>query len=582
MGTALSKASIDDIKYQCSRYLRKGSHDKSLEVIGLDTEAYTSGVCFILCTSLSDTFLPQDVPACFFTRKYRGKNLVVYNLKYDSGALLQCLTPVQLKELQEKDEVKHDKYTFKTIANKCLSIRKGKNTIHIYDILNFYNISLEKACQKFLGKGKLNIATKRFTRAYVKDNWNDIQRYCIEDAILVKELTDVLIKMFESFGVHPQKLYSVAYISYQYFTSKCAHIHVKRFWKNYRPLLDFAMRSYNGGKFEVTTKGTGYFYEYDIVSAYPFEIANLVDIRDARILSGKAYRKDAVYGFLECKIKIPFEVFSPVALKRGIVNIYPIGEYKKVITKVEYDYLIKYGCDITILNAYWIVKQSITYPYKYEVEQLMKLKNEFKRTDQAMKYHTVKIFLNSFYGKFIQLIEKDDHYKAGNSWNPIYGSIITSNCRVRVSALQQNNKSVVAVHTDSIISTEPLKYPETGLLGNLIYETSGQGVILGSGIYQIGEKSKIRGFDTRSNLLRMLPHKGSTMDISKVRPYTWREIAHRNMDFDRINRFENMERHLRVNFDSKRIWLDDYKSFKEVRLRNVESVPWIVDKTDIP
>jgi len=550
-------------------------------VVGLDAEAYTSGVCFMLCTSLRDTFQPYEVPACFFTRKYRGKNFVCYNLKYDSGAVLQCLTPGELKELQQTDETKHGLYTFKSIANKCLSIRKGKNTVHIYDILNFYNMSLEKAANKFLGKGKINIATKRFTERYVRDNWPMLSRYCIEDAVLVKELTDVLIAMFESFGVYPQKLYSIAYISFQYFISKCAHIHVKRFWKNYKPLLDFAMRSYNGGKFEVTTKGTGYLYEYDIVSAYPFEIANLVDIRDARIIDSKAYRKDAVYGFLDCNIKIPFSVNSPVALKRGIVNIYPIGEYRKVITKSEYDYLIKYGCDLTIIKGIWMIKQSITYPYKYEVEQIMKLKNEFKRTGQAMQYHVIKKILNSFYGKFIQLIEKDGIYKAGNSWNPIYGSIITSNCRVKISELQQLNKSVIAVHTDSIISTEPLKYSSSGSLGELIFETKGKGLVLGSGIYQVGEKSKIRGFDTRSNLLKMLPDKGSTMDISKVRPFTWREVAHRNMDFDRINRFENMERRLRVNFDSKRIWLDDYKSFKEVRRRNIESVPWIVDNTDI-
>jgi len=146
--------------------------------------------------------------------------------------------------------------------------------------------------------------------------------------------------------------------------------------------------------------------------------------------------------------------------------------------------------------------------------------------------------------------------------------------------MQQLNKSVIAVHTDSVISTEPLKYPKSGTLGSMIYETEGQGLVLGSGIYQVGIKSKIRGFDTRTNLLKMLPDHGKTMDIYKVRPCTWREVAHRNMDFDRINRFENMVRYLRVNFDSKRIWLNDYKSFKEVRKRNIESVPWITDKTD--
>lgn len=571
---------IDNIRYKPSKYNRQKKYKNSLEVIGLDTEAYTSGGCFMIATSLGDIFQPDDFPACLFSRKYRGKKFVCYNLKYDSGALLQILSIEDLKVLQTKDKVKVDKYVYTSIANKCLSVKKGKNTIHIYDTFNFYQMSLAKAAKKFLGKSKRDIDISLFTPDYVKEHWEAIAKYCIHDAVLVKELSGVLIDIFESFGVYPQKLYSVAYISYQYFRNTCAWIHVKRYWNNYKEVLDFAMQSYNGGKFEVTCKGTGYYYEYDIVSAYPYEISNLIDIRDARIITSMKYEKDAVYGFLDCTMKIPVKVSSPIAMKKKIVNYYPVGTFRKVITKTEYEYLIEQGCDITIHKAYWLMKKSITYPYKYQIERLMEFKDRFKADKKAIEYHTMKFFLNSFYGKFIQLIPKDKYYKAGNSWNPIYGSIITANCRTRISALQQKHPEIVAVHTDSIISTKPLDFPETGHLGQFSFEDKGEGIILGSGIYQVGKKSKFRGFATKIDLKDLIPPRGKTIDISKVRPYTWREVAHRNLSVSQINLFEDMPRKLNLNFDCKRIWLNDYKDFSEVLERNVESVPWMIDDTD--
>lgn len=580
MGSKCSDAVISKVKYFAPKYKRKTEHTKSLEVFGLDTEAYTSGVCFMICTSDGDIWQPSQFPACLFSRKYRGKNFVAFNLKYDSGALVQHFTKKQLKTLQTKEEVEVNGYRYKTIANKCFSIRKGKNTVHIYDIASFFDSGLNAAAKKFLGKEKQDIDTVRFTKAIVKRRWNEIASYCIKDARLVKELADALIAMFESFGVYPRKLYSVAYISYQYFSNRCPYIHVRRYWDSYKEVLDYAMQSYNGGKFEVTTKGSGYFYEYDIVSCYPFEISNLVDVRDARVEKSKAYRKDAVYGFIDACVKIPVNVSSPVALKKGQLNFYPVGEYRKVITKSEYDYLTQAGADVTIKNAYWLHKTYLTYPYRKEIRRLMLLKDKYKRADKKMQYHVVKKFLNSFYGKMVQLVRKDGFFRASSSWMPIYGSMITANARVRISQLQQDHPEIIAVHTDSVISTAPLQTTLSDALGGLDFEIEGQGLILGSGIYQIADKSRFRGFNTKKPLIDMIPSRGKRLDMSKDRPYTWREVAHRGLSLRDINRFELMPRELNINFDCKRIWLDDYKSFAEVFKRQVESVPWMVDSTD--
>ncbi|KKM61313.1 hypothetical protein LCGC14_1532980 [marine sediment metagenome] len=325
---------IDNVKYHGSDYNRINKKKESIQPLGIDTEAYITGKCFMIAISDGAVFQPDEFPACMFSRKYRGKSFVSWNLKYDAGAFLQGLCAQHLKTLRAESKVESSGFIYHVIANKCLTIRRGKNSIHIYDLYSFYNMSLKRAAEVYLNDKKKEVDTIHFWPFYVFHYWDKISGYCIQDAILTDNLARILIKRFEKYGVYPKKLYSVAYISYQYFRQKCAYVIVKRYWDNDREVLRYAMESYNGGKFEVTEKGTGYFYEYDIVSAYPFEISNLLNITWARVVRSKEYRKSAVYGFIRCKIDVPFECHSPVVMKRGMLNCYPVGQFERTITKL--------------------------------------------------------------------------------------------------------------------------------------------------------------------------------------------------------------------------------------------------------
>lgn len=568
----------EDIKYTCYP-LRKGKYTKqSIQPIGIDTEAFITGKCFMIATSLGDVFQPEQFPGCMFTRKYRGKCFVAYNLKYDSGAFLQSLDVPALKTLRSTGTCDYNGFIYKVIGNKCLTIRKGKNAIHIYDMLNFYNMSLDKASYAFLQERKTDIFTKDFYPFLVYHFWKRIADYCCHDAVLVKRLADILIKRFEKYGVYPKKLYSVAYISYQYFREKTSYVTVKRYWDKKREVIQYALDAYNGGKFEVTEKGCDYYFEYDIISAYPFEISNLVDISWARVVQSKKYRRQAVYGFIHCKINIPVNLPSPVVMKRGTLNTYPIGQFERTITKTEYEYLIGNGADVEIIDGYWIHIDNRQYPYRREINRLVKLKQQFKADGRDFDYHTVKIFLNSLYGKFVQCIKKEEHYEASTCWNPIYGSIITANCRVRMSEMQSLYPSVVATHTDSVISTEPLQCQGSGGLGEMCFETAGHGVILGSGIYQIGDKIRFRGFPLKTSLMDLIHTGKKTLTLTQKHAYTWREVIFHNWNIDQINYFDTVHKKIDINFDCKRLWLNDWNNFSEVETRKVESIPLIYNE----
>ena len=562
-----------DVIYHAPRSRYGAIPKHSIAPIGMDTEADVTGHCFMICFASGDVIRPEELLETLLSHKHRDKAYVVYNLKYDMGALLQHLSPSSLDQLRRTGKTTENGYHYRVITNKFLGITQGHHGVQIYDIMGFYGGSLDYNAGKYLGEHKLEQATKRYESDYIKRNWDNIAEYCIHDAKLTQRLAERLIGQFNSWGLHVKKLYSTAHVSYSWFAAKCGHPSVGYFWNQNRKVLDYAMASYNGGKFEVTKKGAGYYYEYDISSAYPHSIRNLIDLSSVRVVWSNRYRRYAVYGFIDCTVDIPCTVSSPVAVKRGIVNTYPVGQFRKVITKGEYEYLIAQGVDITIHNAAWLHVDNKVYPYRAEIDRLFELKSALKNTDDALGYHTIKILLNSLYGKFVQLIESPYGWRAGASWNPIYASVITSDTRVQITQLQQQYPSVYAVHTDSVISDAKLPYEKTTVLGALSYECEGDGIIAACGIYQIGNKTALRGVPSGLSLSDLATNSGKELTITRQAPRTWRQVLANSWSLDRINNFEEIVRNLRPDVDRKRLWIEDAHTWEELRHNTYESEP---------
>lgn len=555
---------------------RQTRHKKSLSVIGLDSEADRDGKTFLWCSSLGDSWTDEEIPRAWFSRRYLGCNFVVYNLKYETGAIIKRLPKSSIDELRTEGTTEHDGYKYTVIGDKSLTIRRGKNSIHFYDIHPFYLSSLDSAASTYLNESKDETDPELFFPWFIRKYLSHIKKYCVQDAVLTQRLAELIIDNFESFGVRPQKLYSTAYVSWQYFRTHCKYIHVKRFW-DFRPeVLEYALRAYNGGKFEVTRKGSGYYYEYDIVSAYPSEIANLVDISKARVQRSPGYEPEAQYSLLYVNMFIPPGLPNPTPIQVKGLNVYPAGRVSRWIHKCEYDYFVESGIDIQIIDAVHLFVGRKFYPYKKEIEKLMVHKDRYKADGDAVRYKLVKILLNSLYGKFVQLTDTPRGLRAGAAWNPVYGGHITAAVRVRMARLQREYQTVVAVHTDSVISTSPLDTVLSSSLGGLAFETEGNGLILGSGIYQIGDKSRFRGFPTKRNLLDMIPDSGKIIPYTRTRPFGWREISYRKLARQKINYFAVMEKAHHLNCDKKRIWVEDWEDFSEVMNRNVESLPHIL------
>lgn len=564
----LNSSQWDRLQYK--RPFLKDERPKISRLCGIDSEAYTDGKPFMFCTSWGDVITPPRLIDTLFSPKYKNTNFLVWNLKYDSGAFLHFIPDKQLQYLWKNHELsltyKDLSYSLRYIPHKLLRIRRGDHLLSFWDISQFYKSSLDSAAKTYLGKSKRDITTKNFSRKYVRRFWKSITEYCLQDAKLTEELGVYFVNKLEEFGITATSLYSCASISFKYF---CEHTNIVtswQYWKYDQDLLKMATDAYEGGKFEVTSRGTFYGYEFDITSAYPYEIANLIDITDAEIVHNKKYEKNATYGFIQAQINNENGLYLPCGVKRGHLRIYPAGEYTLTITKEEYDYLTTLNIPLKIKKAVWLFTTKKKYPYRKTIQTLFKIKDAYKNKDK-MLYNASKIIMNSFYGKCVQCIEQPDKtILAGAGWNPIYGAIITANTRIKVSKIQNLMKDkCLAVHTDSVITTEPIpdRFLRPGL-GNFEYVTEGTGYIIACGMYQIGKQCAFKGFvpkdgETWETLLYKFKYR-KTLPYSCIRVESWVEAMAKNHGLESINVFSRMPKRIDLNCDTKRVWFRTVKA----------------------
>jgi hypothetical protein len=562
----------------------KGKGVLITEVLGFDTEAYSNGRPFLYAFSNGIIYDCRecnfDIKKIFddFSFPEKGKTIhfSVYNLKYDSGAVLYFLPDEVKAELWYYGDVQYEGVKIEYIPHKNLKLRYNKCTVNFWDVSQYYSMTLDRAAKKYLGKQKIEVGTKKFTVENVNNNWKNIVEYCIVDSELCGELTVFLIGKLSEFGIRTTALYSSASLSFRYFADYSPKIVTCwRPWKYYQEAVKYAIDSYQGGKFEVTARGSFYGYEYDIVSAYPYEIRKLIDITFARYEKSNKYIEKADYGFIRCKVKNVNGVHLPFGPMIQNTRIYPAGEFYATITKAEYEYCIEYGVEIEIDSAWWlIVGNKKSCPYEKTIDTLFKLKAQYKGND-AMLYEVSKRMLNSFYGKMVQCIEKrvrpdevdgveieiekESYIQAGAAFNPFFASIITANTRLKVCRLQQELKEkCLAVHTDSVITTCEIdqKYL-SGELGGFDYVTHGQGCIIACGEYFIGDKAAYKGFrpidaDTWLAILARNATK-SKIPYPVVKVETWREAVAKG-HYGSINLFSEDTKEIDLNADVKRIW----------------------------
>lgn len=330
-------------------------------------------------------------------------------------------------------------------------------------------------------------------------------------------IIDIANKFLDNFkditGVYPKSIFTSGSIARSFLmTYKDLNIKEMQFKtmfganKYYNSLLDYSMKSYHGGKIESYV--IGYIKKakiIDITAAYPYALSILPKMTDRIIKTDDIrYLNKFFYAFIRCNVYIENREFiHPLIVKNPLneTNISPTGYLNNVIiTKPEYDYLIKNNIEIEIIDYIGIVHEN-EYPYKKLVDYLFTSRDECKVTNPS-KSALFKKIVNSLYGINYELtdlyIEKDNEsiewngYRAGDFFNPILASYMTAMTRTYLSEVSyhivETGGEVYLNMTDSIIYNGEITldiFAEKKTLGKFDkVEEISDIMILGAGRYE--------------------------------------------------------------------------------------------------
>ena len=215
-------------------------------------------------------------------------------------------------------------------------------------------------------------------------------------------------------------------------------------------IVDYWRQSYYGGRFEIFYHGThtGTSYEYDIQSAYPHAIAQLPCLCNVRWAQGKFPTGwNNPLTLVYCTVTSAGNIGAlPHRLHSGSI-VYP-----KVTTGWYRAREIQAAQLAELVSHVEVHKMVVGEQRCNHTPPLAKLANLFEERIRVGKStphgKALKLIYNSCYGKFAQSVGEPRY------GNPIYASMITSECRIRIlSAIGSHptaQRDLLMIATDGI------------------------------------------------------------------------------------------------------------------------------------
>lgn len=564
-----------------------------MNFIGLDTETI-KGYVRLVCLSDGRVFKIQNkVDIIKFFENFSKENFIAFNADYDIQAMLKFFPQYLLEKLMLGISTSYGRKQMFYIKDKFLKF--GSN--YIFDCMQFFHTSLDKASKKYLNKEKGGIDYENLDESNIYSE--SVITSCIDHASLCLSLFEFFREALPKSVIDCRPFSSASYTQ-DYFQSE-----IKESLPS-RKVNDVFHKAYRGGRFEVLQRG--YFKNvliYDINSAYPDEICKLKQFStDTKLKCVPKYFKDADYSVYHLEVNFNREKLSPLVYQEGLKLIYPVGKFKVWVTKSEFEAIaweekkILFGLHIFIDDD---CKES--YPFKDKMKWLYYAKQKSSNRE------AYKVILNGLYGKLAQRIsrwvsEKQfDSFKEreeiidtyidyeGNKYfqyedvrksNFIYASEITARCRMKMyETCLWNTERIIAIQTDSIISQSPLRVSLSDKMGDWHCEKWDELYMIGCGVYfyRKGQKwfSKNRGFKSEGlpvmeRLLKILKSNNIEVSYNVSSKLSLKQARIRHTEW-LANIIGTEERKININMDRKRVWEKDWTSGRDILKGNIKSLP---------
>jgi len=550
------------------RVFRKGKDG----VVGLDTESLITGYAFLItdypfnnCAWIKSR---DDVLKFLVNEKYRSSFNTFWNLDFDVTVLLKWFGLAFCKEMVEKQHASYNGVVFTYIPKRFLSVRTGRYTNTFYDACQYYlPRSLDGASKRYLNEGKIEVGSKEFHESdYGRE---DLLKYCRDDSRKCCLLTRKLLDDLHDMGFSPSTLSSSGTIMEE---AIVGDVHLPDITKIPQGVLEYAYDAYKGGWMECFKRGHfTKLYDYDITSAYPYQVAELIELKgEFKYIKGEVDNSRYALGYVKTKVYIT-ESISPVIFQ-GDVNYTTTGRWMTKLFHEEVDFIRtrKRGTAEVIDGWYFEADPQAQRPFYYPMRQL------FRQKKSVANAWLPKSLSVSLYGK---LAQKDwETGETGNLFNPVWATPVTARTRMTIADYALvNPSSLCVIATDGLALDSPL--PSRVLsksFGGLQLKYADEGVVIGTNVYTI--KGKDPGGEWRPGRFDWLHKLAKEPDQDKydLKFFRYTTLAEGvDGDFEKVGVFGDFPYTFDINFDHKR-YFKRLSCGGELLEDVYESAPWQV------
>jgi DNA polymerase type B, organellar and viral len=337
-------------------------------------------------------------------------------------------------------------FSVRWLKGKMFSIRKGHVVAVFYDANNFFKMSLDKAAATYLGAGKGKVGAMDIAAGREKYSDAELVSRCKTDARLTRDLGEFLVRYVDRLiGFIPKKWFGGARLAEEVLRAEVPESILHPFRPEDRSILDYAYRSYYGGRFDLFVKGRiTEAFEMDYSSGYPNEIRDLVALNTGSWEYVDTPTNSAIYGFyrIACAFDglLPYRVFSV---------FYPqTANWREAyVCRSELEEMWRRGTPLAVIDGWEFHADKKVYPFRTIIDRLFKVKCEARASGDEFRERLAKLVMNSIYGKFAQT-----KGGCGRLFNPVFAAEITA--RVRIRILNDATKyfsEVYEIKTDSVV-----------------------------------------------------------------------------------------------------------------------------------
>ena len=304
-------------------------------------------------------------------------------------------------------------------------------------------------------------------------------------------------------------------------------------------------------------------WNYDLSSAYPFQIMNLLDIRQGKWINSKQFIEEATYGYCRGEVTINAE-FSPILYKNILkdktnlepvvpVTHTPVGTWKTFLTKKEIEFINKWELGkFKIEDGWWWIanQKEVNKPLNGLIYSLYLKKEALGKT---INKEIIKRIMAGIYGKFLEARNKT----LGNRFNSVWAAEVETNARLEVADFVLRNNAVqdlIHIAVDGIILSKPILLQENGI-GKWRLDNVSPCISVGTG--QVALRDQENGdfhlnYDWLKRAIEAEPENNEYI-MKSIKPVTLAEVIN-DKKLDRLGELQEVQKYIDIGRTDKRCY----------------------------